>query len=110
METLVKGDVIVLDFPYSDFSEFKRRPAVVVAELPGSDVIVCQVSSRMRGDENCVSLDDGDFVEGSLKTSSFVRAGFISTVDRSLILYRAGRLRERKICEIKEKLIEILTK
>jgi len=33
MERFVKGDIVVLPFPYSDFSASKKRPALVLADL-----------------------------------------------------------------------------
>ena len=41
MEELVKGDVVVLPFPFSDLSASKKRPALVVATLRGDDIILC---------------------------------------------------------------------
>ncbi len=38
MEELVKGDVVVLPFPFSDLSKSKKRPALVVADLQGDDI------------------------------------------------------------------------
>jgi len=46
MGTFVKGDVVVLPFPFSDLSAAKRRPAFVVAALTGDDVILCQITSK----------------------------------------------------------------
>jgi hypothetical protein len=42
----VKGDVVVVPFPFSDLAQAKRRPALVVAELEGDDRILCQITSR----------------------------------------------------------------
>ena len=42
MEGLVKGDVVVVPFPFSDLSASKRRPAVVVANLTEDDLIIAQ--------------------------------------------------------------------
>jgi len=39
MGRFVKGDVVVLPFPLSDWSGTKRRPALVVAELQGDKAI-----------------------------------------------------------------------
>jgi len=36
-----KGDVVVLPFPFSDLSASKKRPALIVANLDGNDVILC---------------------------------------------------------------------
>jgi mRNA interferase MazF len=34
MERFVKGDVVVIPFPFSDLSGSKKRPAFVLADLP----------------------------------------------------------------------------
>lgn len=40
MERFIKGDVIVLPFPFTDLSSAKRRPAVVLADIKGNDYII----------------------------------------------------------------------
>ena len=35
MERFVKGDVVVIPFPFSDLSGSKRRPALVISNLKG---------------------------------------------------------------------------
>ncbi len=46
MAKFVKGDVVVIPFPFSDLSQSKRRPALVIAELEGDDLILCQITSQ----------------------------------------------------------------
>lgn len=46
MGKFVKGDVVVVPFPFSDLSASKRRPALVVATFMGDDVILCQITSK----------------------------------------------------------------
>jgi len=46
LERFVKGDVVVVPFPFSDLTGAKRRPALVLAELDGEDRILCQITSQ----------------------------------------------------------------
>ena len=37
MGKFVKGDVVIIPFPFTDLSTSKKRPAFVVADLSGDD-------------------------------------------------------------------------
>lgn len=110
MERFVKGDVVVLPFPFSDLSATKKRPAVVIAALQGDDIILCQITSTARSDEYSVLLKQSDFNSGRLPVESIIRPNRVFTADKSIILYKAGTLNEFKIKEIEKVLIDIFTK
>ena len=40
MAKLVKGDVVVVPFPFSDLTQAKRRPALVISTLESNDLIL----------------------------------------------------------------------
>jgi mRNA interferase MazF len=44
MEKFVKGDVVVIPFPFSDLSNYKKRPALVIANSFGEDIILAQIT------------------------------------------------------------------
>jgi hypothetical protein len=44
MAKFVVGDVVIVPFPFSDLTQTKRRPALVVAGLSGEDLILCQIT------------------------------------------------------------------
>jgi len=46
MEKFVRGDIVVIPFPFSDLSGSKKRPALVLADLQGDDIILCQITSQ----------------------------------------------------------------
>lgn len=110
MERFVKGDVVVLPFPYTDFSNVKKRPAVVIATLKGTNVILAQITTNKRNDEDLISLTKKDFVSSSLSSDSFIMASLIFTADSSKIEYKIGRIKSEKIKEIQKKLIEVFTR
>lgn len=62
MERFIKGDIVVVPFPFSDLTRAKRRPALVIAELEGDDLILCQITSQQLKDRYAVSIDEGDMV------------------------------------------------
>ncbi len=110
MAKLVKGDVVVVPFPFSDLTQSKRRPALVIAALEGDDVILCQITSRPLTDEYAISLGDEDFESGSLKQASNIRSNRIFTADSHIVLYRIGSLKKEKFDGIVEKVVEIIRK
>ena len=110
MERFVKGDVVIIQFPYADFSSVKKRPAVVLANLKGSNIILAQITTNKRDDEDLISLSKKDFSSGSLKHNSFVMVSLIFTADIFKISYKAGKLNQQKIKQIENKLCEIFTR
>lgn len=109
MGSFVKGDVVVVPFPFSDLSAAKRRPAVVVADSGGGDVILCQITSRPVSGPHAVPLSDADFADGGLRQPSNIRPNRLFTAESSVILYRAGALRPEKMRQVTETLVTLLT-
>ncbi len=100
--------MVVLPFPFSDLTQAKRRPAIIIAELEGDDRILCQITSQHSDDAYSIQINDIDFDEGSLRRVSNVRPNRIFTADSRIILYRAGHLKADKVQSIIESVIKIL--
>ena len=110
MERFVKGDVVVLPFPYTDFSGAKKRPAVVIATLQGNNVVLAQITTNQREDQDLINLKRKDFDSGFLSSDSFIMTSLIFTADSSKINYKAGQLTQSKIKQVEKKLCEIFTR
>ena len=108
MATFVKGDVVIVPFPFSDLSQAKRRPALVVANLKGDDLILCQITSQTVSDDYAVAITNIDFSSGGLNRNSNVRPNRVFTADQGIILYKAGQLNIDKIKDVIDKIIDIL--
>jgi len=108
MVRFIKGEVVVVPFPFSDLSQFKRRPAIIITDLTGDDLILCQITSQSIFDKYAISLSDNDFQKGSLKKKSNIRPNRIFTADSHIILYKVGRIRDDKIKEVINKIIQII--
>jgi mRNA interferase MazF len=95
LEKFVKGDVVVVPFPFSGLTRAKKRPALVISRLKGNDVILCQITSQNVKDEYAIlSLREEDFDSGRLRKDSNVRPNRIFTADSHVVLYSLGHLKE----------------
>jgi len=106
MERLVKGDVVVFPFPFSDLSAHKKRPALILSVLEGDDLILCQITSEARYDKYSIVLKESDFKRGKLDIISMIRPNRLFTGEKSLINYKIGSLKDNKLKEVINKLIE----
>ncbi|VUZ83682.1 hypothetical protein MELA_00035 [Candidatus Methylomirabilis lanthanidiphila] len=73
------GAVVLVRFPFSDLSQVKLRPAVVLADAGRGDWILCQVTSKSYGDSRAIELGDASFAMGSLRVTSYARPGKLFT-------------------------------
>jgi mRNA interferase MazF len=93
MEIFVKGDIVVIPFPFSDLCGSKRRPALVLANLPGDDIILCQITSQLSKDKFSIFLPvSKKIIKGNLPSDSFIRPSRIFTADKNIIIKKLGKL------------------
>jgi mRNA interferase MazF len=101
------GEVVVLPFPQTNLQSGKRRPALVVADLPGDDLILCQITSRARDDGFSTPLALADFERGRLSLDSFIRSNRLFTVEQTVVLYAIGKVKSAKLQEVKAKIRQL---
>ena len=108
MERFVKGEVIVLDFPFSNLIQVKRRPSLVIKVPRGDDLIVCQITGKSYEKPVEIPIKKEDFNKGGLKVESYLRLDKIFSIEKSLIKYKVGSLRQEKFNEILDRMCNFL--
>jgi mRNA interferase MazF len=103
------GDVVIIPFPYSDLTQSKRRPALILAEVGRGDFLLCQITSKQYGDMHALPLNKSDFVSGGINRDSFIRGFKLFTGNEALILGVAGHLTHSKLSEVIGQLVEMLS-
>lgn len=94
MAGFVARDVVVLPFPFTDFSATKRRPALVLAAFSRGDVLLCQITSQAGLHPKVIEIDDRSFdLGGALSHRSYALPHRLVTAHEVLIVRRVGRLR-----------------
>ena len=84
--------VVLVRFPFSDLSQTKVRPALVLANADRGDWILCQITSNPYGDPLAMPLSDQDFQVGTLNAPSFARPAKLFTASADLMVGQVGRL------------------
>jgi mRNA interferase MazF len=105
-----RASVVLVDFPFSDLTQSKLRPAVVLAQANPQDWFLCQITSNAGIDGRAIEIKDTDFTVGALRQTSFARPNKIFTGHESLIARRVGILGDKAIDEIIEAVVAILKK
>jgi mRNA interferase MazF len=99
---------VLVDFPFSDLSDTKLRPAIILARATAEDWLFCQITSNAGIDGKAIELTDTDFIQGSLRRVSFARPNKIFTGHESLVNRRVGILKDEKVSEITEAVVKIV--
>jgi mRNA interferase MazF len=108
MEGFVKGEVVILEFPFSNLVQIKRRPSLIIKVPKGEDVIVCQITGKPYEPSVEIPLKKVDFNKGNLKVDSYLRLDKIFSIEKSLIKYKIGSLKKEKFNEILEKVCSFI--
>ena len=108
MVALAASSVVVVRFPFSDLSNSKLRPAVVLAGVGRGDWILCQVTSRPYADTDAIPLRNDSFAVGSLRLDSYARPGKLFTANESLVATAVGSLTDDSFRQIIETVVGIL--
>ena len=103
------GDIVILPFPFSDLSDSKIRPAVVLARANKDDWILCQITSNPYGDAQAIVIEQTDFKTGMLRLQSYARPSKLFTANQKLIISIEGTLKPEKLIEIRQAIIDKLS-
>ena len=110
MAARAAGSVILVPFPFSDLSQSKIRPALVLADAGRGDWILCQITSKPYADPRAVRLDEAGFASGGLQLTSYVRPGKLFTANETLMVESVGQLRGDKLRAILQAVGEIFVR
>jgi mRNA interferase MazF len=102
---VTKGDLVLVQFPFTDLTQTKLRPALILhANLTLDEITLCFVSSQninnLSPEEFAILTSDEEFRETGLRISSKVRVTRIVTLQSRLILRRLGRLSDQHIKQL----------
>jgi mRNA interferase MazF len=107
------GDVVLIAFPFTDFSTLKQRPCIVISSnrfnTTHNDVIVAAITSHLpeKIEEDEYLLSEIEQRACGLPKASMVKLGKIVTIDTRLIRKSLGQLPEKSCKQIFDKIYQL---
>lgn len=102
------GAVVLVTFPFSDLTQSKLRPAVVLARASKNDWVLCQVTSNAYSDPRATKITANNFDSGSLQLVSYARPAKLFTANHILIAAQVGGLTSDTFKQIVEAVCDLL--
>ena len=103
-----RGTIVLVRFPFTDYSSEKLRPAVIISTDNNRDACIAFISSVVPSDlekaDFLLNSRDKEFAPTGLKKDSVFRMNKIATVDRGIILGKLGKASEELQKKLDEKL------
>ena len=97
-----KGDIVVINFPFSDLINAKKRPMVVLAEK-GEDIIGCAITSSPHSEGVLIE----SFEEGSLAFKSKIKYWQIHTFLKDLAIKKIAKISKSTHKELLRKINDL---
>lgn len=100
-----KGDIVLTPFPFTDLSETKFKPALIIS-LYKDDVVLAFISSIINRVDTYEILIKKSGKNG-LKTDSILKLNKLITLDRKIVVGKIGELENNILKEAGKLLLKL---
>ena len=104
------GDIVLLPFPFTDLTNRKVRPAIVLSsELINAtnDVVLLAITGNLRGDDFSFVLSN-EHLEAPMRKQSEVRCHKVFTAEQNIIIKKINALDPLEFRNLFNKHVEVL--
>lgn len=99
---MAKGDIVLINFPFTNLTGNKLRPAVILVDL-ALDFTVCFITSQLQWRE-ATDVELMPNPTNGLRSPSLIRTSKIATLDKTLAKGLLGKLSSNEISDLDNKL------
>ena len=103
---MIKGEIVLAEFPYTDYTGSKLRPVLILAEKK-NDVLGAFITGNLEDSDEDDLLLEADNTN-RLKKNSRLRLFRLATIKKSKISGTIGFIDEKTLKLIDQKLMKIL--
>ena len=97
------GNIVIVRFPYTDLSNARLRPGLLVADVRHDnqlDWVVCRITTQSFPGSRQIALSPRDLATGQLAQDSWLRPDRMMTMNETILGNTIGRLTDAKLAEI----------
>ncbi len=87
---LKAGAIVLVNFPFTDLSARKVRPALVLRDQQGEDLLLAPISTTVNASYEDYWIQAEDYKEAALPVQSCVRYRKLFTLSQRLVLKTCG--------------------
>lgn len=107
-----KGDIVIIKFPFTDLSNAKKRPALVISNdivNQTGDYLMVQITSKEKTDSLSLSISKTDFTDNKeLPLKSFIRLHKIFLLNESLIVGKATSVKKTFLDKVVDEVVKLI--
>ncbi len=108
-----QGDIVIVPFPFSNLSDKKRRPVLVLSKtednLHSLDIITCGITSNLANEKYSVLIDNDSLEFGSIPNKSRIRADKLFTIDKDIIIKKVAKVKKEFFEEVRNQFKSLLS-
>ncbi len=96
------GDILLIKFPFTNLSDAKKRPVLVIkVDHIYGDFICFQITSKSTS-ENLIKIESNDLYSGELKLTSFLKYDKCFTLSNQIVEKKLATVNQEFMNNLKE--------
>ena len=106
-----RGDIVAVDFPFTDGVDSKVRPALVISNKlvnSSGDVIIALITSKTSQPELLLEIDNA-LLSHPLPKQSYIRCHRLHAVHSSLLLHKVSVASPQLLEKVKENIVKLIS-
>ncbi len=105
-------DILLVPFPFSDLTETKQRPVLVLSKdiynQSSEDIVTCGITSNLLEKKFAITITQKDLDEGFLIKTSNIRVDKLFTLEKSIVRKKIGKISQKTFEKVKEEFFRIM--
>ncbi len=100
-----QGEIIIVPFPFSDLSNIKQRPVLVLSKnadnKSSDDIITCGITSNLKDNKYSVLIESTNLEQGQIPARSRIKVDKLFTLDKNIIKKKVAKVNRETFDQVK---------